>query len=109
MNTASPELKSALENDFALQLHDAATLDDVRYLLARAVNDMIVHDFERLLGLLYRVDIDERKLKQVTAENPGKDAGLLIAQLIIERQQEKMEARKKHTRPKQTDDNEERW
>nr|HVZ25358.1 hypothetical protein [Sediminibacterium sp.] len=35
--------------------------------------------------VLYRLDVPEWKLKQVLQDQPGEDAGKLIAELIIER------------------------
>jgi hypothetical protein len=45
--------------------------------------------------LLYRIDVDENKLKKILKEQAGTDAAQIIAQLIIEREQQKAETRKK--------------
>ena len=76
--------------------------------LAACLNDLLLHDFPALVQLLYRVDVSEKKLKAVLQENTDKDAGDLLAALLIERQQEKAAARKRF----QQSDNkseEERW
>jgi hypothetical protein len=57
--------------------------------LAKVINDLIVHDFERLVRILYRVDVDENKLKKLLYDCPQADAGILIAHLLIERQEQK--------------------
>jgi hypothetical protein len=57
--------------------------------LATYINDLIVHDFNKLISILYRIDVDEEKLKRVLKENKDKDAGIVIAELIIERQSQK--------------------
>jgi hypothetical protein len=39
------------------------------------------------------VDVDEAKLKKILNENPDTDAGVIIANLLIERQVEKTKTR----------------
>lgn len=77
-------------------------------ILAGRINDMLLTDFERLVQLLYRLDISENKLRNVLKENQDRDAGLLIAELMIEREREKIRSRNEF---RQTDDisDEERW
>lgn len=67
---------------------------DLQTSLAAYINELIIHDFERLVQLLYRIDVSEQKLKQLLREKKGTDAGILIAQLIIQRQWEKIESRR---------------
>ena len=49
------------------------------------INDCIQHDFNKLVQLLYRIDVSEEKLKYVLQLNPNEDAAKLIAAVIIER------------------------
>jgi hypothetical protein len=62
---------------------------DLLQSLAAEINDLILVNFERLIQLLYRIDVSEQRLKQLLKEHPDQDAGLLIAGLIIERQAQK--------------------
>ena len=79
--------------------------------LAEKVNAMIQGNFDQLLQLLYRIDINEQRLRRLLVENEGEDAGQIIARLIMERQWEKMESRRQFRQDKTTDgdDGEERW
>lgn len=77
--------------------------------LAEKINHYIVHDFGYLVGLLYRLDISEKKLKALLAENSGTDAGLLIASMIVKRQAEKIASRKQFRQTPPSDDTEEKW
>jgi hypothetical protein len=77
--------------------------------LAQYLNHLLLHDFPALVQLLYRVDVPEKKLKAVLADHAGEDAGVLMADLMIERQQQKMEARKNFRVKERYDDGEERW
>ena len=62
--------------------------------LANHINYLIDKDFNKLLAILYRLDINESKLRQLILENSEGDTGKTIAGLIIERQLEKMKSRK---------------
>ncbi len=63
--------------------------------LSAFINDLILNNFERLIAILYKADVDEIKLKRILKENAGKDAAEIIASLIIERELQKIETRKK--------------
>ena len=60
------------------------------------INDLIEHDFQKLISLLYRVDVPENKLRQMLRDNPGEDAGKIIASLMIERLLQKIRSREEH-------------
>lgn len=61
--------------------------------LAAAINRLIQTDFTALVNILYRLDVSEARLKEVLAQQPGADAGELIAVLMVERQLEKIRTR----------------
>jgi hypothetical protein len=65
--------------------------------LAELINDLIRHNFAKLVHILYCIDIDEKKLKLLLQENKHTDAGLLISNLIIQRQQQKLKTRQLFT------------
>ncbi len=75
--------------------------------LAFCINELLLHDFSSLVQLLYQVDVPEQKLKTVLKENPHEDAGNIIADLIIQRQQEKAASRKNYLSSNPSD--EEKW
>jgi hypothetical protein len=62
--------------------------------LSHTINEMISKDFSQLINILYRLDVNEEKLKKILKENQAEDAGDLIAKLVIERQMQKIESRK---------------
>ena len=57
------------------------------------VGDLIVNDFNQLVQFLYQVDVNENKLKQLLHDTPGTDAAILITDLLIERQLEKIRSK----------------
>jgi hypothetical protein len=82
---------------------------DFQRKLGDLVNDLVEHDFERLVHILYRVDVSEKKLKEILAASPSADAGYLIAGMIIERQAEKIKTRSQYRQNSNDIDEEDRW
>lgn len=76
--------------------------------LSMAVNEMINRDFEKLVSLLYRIDVNENKLRRLLQEHIAADAADIIANLIIERQLQKIRSRRE-TRRDNDFDQEEKW
>ena len=62
------------------ELEQLAPSDLIAY-----INDCIQNDFNKLVQLLYRIDVSEEKLKSILQLNPNEDAAKLIAAVIIER------------------------
>ena len=60
------------------------------------INHLLDTNFEKLVFLLYRIDVDEAKIKALLQIKSNENAGEVIAQAIIERQLQKIESRKKH-------------
>lgn len=81
----------------------------MRLKLQQVINDWVNHDFQRLVSVLYRVDVNERKLKYLLQENVGEDAAVIIADLIIARQMEKLETRRQFRQDDSSISDEERW
>jgi hypothetical protein len=61
----------------------------VKYELSAYLNYLLVNDFPGLVQILYRVDVSEQKLKTVLLDNKEADAGDLLSELIMQRQNEK--------------------
>lgn len=76
--------------------------------LADKINELINSDFQKLVSILYRMDISEPKLKLLLKENPNVDAGLIIADLMIERQLQKAKSRQEYKRDENISDDE-KW
>ncbi|MBS1916395.1 MAG: hypothetical protein JST87_08950 [Bacteroidetes bacterium] len=102
------ELILVLRKDMQLELADNISLEEIKEQLAGYVNDLISNDFEKLVSLLYRVDVSEKKLKKMLNENKNTDAGKIIAELIIERQAQKIKTRNEYKKRDDVSD-EEKW
>lgn len=77
--------------------------------LADKLNDWIEKDFQKLISVLYRMDISESKLRLLLQNHPGTDAGMLIADLMIERQVEKIKSRQQYRQQDSNIDETEKW
>ena len=75
---------------------DAVSWEELMARWAQYFNDLIQHDFAKLLALLYRIDISEKKLRILLKENPGEDAGKIIADLVRERLLQKIRTREEN-------------
>jgi hypothetical protein len=86
------QITTTVSIEDVMQIKTIAKLDERELLhsLAAYVNELIMTNFERLVQLLYRIDVSEEKLKKLLRQNPESDAGMIIADLIIERQKQKL-------------------
>lgn len=57
------------------------------------INYLLLHNFDKLVQILYRIDVSENKLKELLQKKPGTDAAVIIAGLLIQRQEEKLKTR----------------
>src|ERR1700761_1137750 len=103
------ELILWLNAETGLQLANQASEADLRQQLRSFIDKLIVDDFQMLVQLLYRIDVNERKLKYLLQENVGTDSAMIIADLIIERQREKIASRRQFNQQINPDTDEERW
>ncbi len=83
--------------------------ENVRDELVALVNELINNDFNSLIQILYRIDVSEQKIRKYLNENEGNNAADLLADLIIERQLQKIKSRKMYGQNNNPDDQEERW
>jgi len=87
----------------------AKDLDANKKILVARINELILHDFQRLIAILYRLDVSEEKLIQLLKENTGADAAVIITELIIERQIQKIKSREQFSQPNDDIDENEKW
>lgn len=88
------ELVQIINKQADTDLSEDISRNELQQKLTAFINELILNDFQKLITILYRVDVDEKKLKRILKENIGTDAGEIIANLIIEREIQKIETRK---------------
>jgi hypothetical protein len=81
-----------LSHDFGIDLPPSKSLSELKNILAAKINHLINHDFEKLVRILYRMDVSEKRLKQNLQEQK-QNAGAMIAEMMIERQLQKIRSR----------------
>jgi hypothetical protein len=101
-------------SDIILELSNSRDLEKVQspewfVQLTESVNDLIKYDFKRLVQLLYRLDVSEKKIRDSLSANEGEDAAKLIATLFLERQIEKIKTRQSFKTFNPEEDEDLRW
>jgi hypothetical protein len=101
-----PLVRQELSSDFNLPVtnNKQQLIDE----LAVGINQLIQTDFARLINFLYRIDISEQTLRETLEKQADKDAGTLIAGLIIERQLQKLKMRAQF-KPQQNIPDDDKW
>jgi ferritin len=103
------ELIRLLNKELAIEIADKESYTEIYSQLAAYINDLVKNDFDKLITYLYRIDVNEQKLKTLLQQFPQEDAGNIIAGLIIERQQQKIKTRDLFSRQHNDVDEEEKW
>jgi hypothetical protein len=87
----------------------SANNDQLRERIIALVNTLINEDFHALLQLLYRNDVSENIIRSSLKNNSNTMTADVIADLIIERQLQKIESRKIFNSKNDNLSNEEKW
>jgi hypothetical protein len=105
------QLQQDVIQQTGLQLVPGINADLFIKKLAEYINGLINYDFNKLIAILYRLDVNEKKLRQLLALQQGSadNAGALIAKLIVERQLEKIKLRKKFKQTDSAISEEDKW
>ena len=104
-----PSLIAVINHEMGIELAPQLSFEELRAQLQAVISKMIVTDFQQLVNVLYRIDVNERKLKYFLQENVGEDAAGIIAGLIIERQLEKIKSRRQFSQQQDNMGDEEKW
>ena len=108
MQQINTDLIPALRQSMEIDLPEDISFDLLKEQLSLHINSLIQLDFQKLVSILYRVDVSESKLKNLLKENTGYDAANIIADLIIERQLQKIKSRQEHRNNENISDDE-KW
>jgi len=103
------ELIRLLNKELAIEIAEKKSYNEIHTELSAYINDLIKNDFDKLITYLYRIDVNEEKLKTLLQKEPQEDAGNLIASLIIERQQQKIKTREQFSQRDNDVEEEEKW
>lgn len=92
-----------------LQAAPAEADQEQLWRLGNLLNDLILHDFNALVQLLYRMDVPEREVRALLQQNAHTNAGQLLARLLLQRQKEKALLREKLRSNPDNIPDEDRW
>ena len=92
-----------------INLMQQVSNEQIRARLIDLINELIQKDFNALLQLLYCIDVDEMKIRSCLKENKNNDTASLLADLIIERQLQKIKTRQEYQSRNDVNDNDEKW
>lgn len=89
----SKELTDAISSRFELEKTEGFTLDDLRDALYLRIRELLDKNVERLLSMLYRVDLSQKRLDEIFENGSKDDIALKIAEAVIDRQLQKIKTR----------------
>lgn len=88
------EVVSIVKNDLAFSFIGINNLDELRQQIYQRIAEMINREFELLMSIMYRLDIDEAKFNDAIANT--EDPAAQITELIIEREIQKVQTRMRY-------------
>jgi hypothetical protein len=103
------ELIRLLNKELAIDFAGNTSYTEIHAQLSAYINQLVKYDFEKLVSYLYRIDVNEQKLKTLLNQFPDEDAGNIIASLILERQEQKLKTRELFSQQAADVDDEEKW
>ena len=109
MTKINPALIPALNESLEINLPENSSSEQLKEKLRYHINHLIQYDFQKLVAVLYRVDVDEMKLKHLLKENTEADSASIIADLFIERQLEKIKSRQQNNQRDKNISDDEKW
>ena len=103
------DLVEDINQSLEMSLPVAISSEELKEKLTYYINHLINHDFEKLVFYLYRVDVNESRMQQLLEQREGKNAAGLIADLIIERQLQKIKSRQQFRQRDNDIGEDEKW
>ena len=82
--------------DLPLSPNDVENLNQLKIYLAEKLKDLLDNNFSLLVNTLYRIDVSEEKLNELFGSKNRVSIPSTLADLIIERQLQKIYFRKKY-------------
>jgi hypothetical protein len=107
MEEINSKIISQLSRSLEIELPIEKSLPELQHILADYINYLINNDFDKLLRVLYKVDVSE-KILQTNLQEQKRDAGTAIAEMILERQLQKIKTREQFKSDEDIPENE-KW
>ena len=81
------------EEEVLISAEDKPDLNLMHKKLSHLIAYLFEHDMHRLLNAMYRLDVNEAKFHEAMQSDSKEDAAFRIADLIIEREMQKVKTR----------------
>lgn len=98
----TPQMEAAfalIVRDFNLPASsDGLTMEAVHGYLCARIGQLMAHNMGQLMSILYRIDVAEHRVKTILQFSPHAEIPAQLADLIIERQLQKIRTRQAHAR-----------
>ncbi len=94
MNNLENITKELACKDF--DLPETTAFENLRQLLLERMVYLLIHDLPGLWNILYRIDVNERKVKQLFDANTPEHIAPGLTDLVLQRLKEKAETRLKY-------------
>jgi hypothetical protein len=78
-------------------INDEGRFAEMRKILLQRIEELLEKDVEKLMWILYRIDVNEGKVRKMLEENSSLNYAEVLTDLIIERQIEKAKSRQQYS------------
>lgn len=102
-NSEVQSITKIIEKDFTLQESDSLipsvkvdTLEEFKKYLKEKLAHLLDNNYDELINTLYRIDVNEKKLSELFSGKNRDNIPEVLADLIIERQLQKIRFRQKY-------------
>lgn len=104
MSSLDDELDELVQTNLQEKLaHDQVNNEELIHVMAERIRELLAGDLEALMSMMYRLDIDEAKMKLAFSKDNIEDPAISLAKIIIERQKRRMDTKKKYQQPPLSD------
>src|ERR1700741_4300529 len=95
MSEKETNLITELSDKLEIDLPEKRSIEELKIFLAGYISHLISNNPDKLVSILSRVDVSEKMLK-ANLQNQKEEASNIMAQMIIDRQMEKIKTRERY-------------
>ena len=95
MNEKESILISELSHNLEIDVPEKRSMEELKLFLSGYISHLISNNPDKLVSILSRVDVSEKLLK-ANLQNQEENASNIMAEMIIERQMEKIKTRERY-------------
>ncbi|MBK8505517.1 MAG: hypothetical protein IPL46_26970 [Saprospiraceae bacterium] len=101
MSTLDEELTELMQTRVNPDLSDTTEGDDqLIAFMSKRIEELMAGEFESLMSMMYRLDVDERKIRNALSPMNPENPATSLARLIVLRQKREWQLNKNTNRPR---------